>query len=74
MKKDLLQIKIGSFLQKVRLSSQLSQEELADKTNLHRTYIGSIERGERNITIKNLVIICKALDIKVSDLFREINL
>lgn len=74
MKSTELQIKLGSYLQKIRQANNLSQEDVSEKTGLHRTYIGSIERGERNITIKNLVIICKALDIKVSDLFREINL
>lgn len=40
----------------------ISQEELADLCGLHRTYIGSVERGERNITLKNAEIIAQALD------------
>jgi len=46
----------------------LTQEELADKANLHRTYIGAIERGERNITIKSLSLLARALKAKEYEL------
>ncbi|MEO6393739.1 MAG: helix-turn-helix transcriptional regulator [Pyrinomonadaceae bacterium] len=51
-----------------RLSIGLSQEKLAELANLHRTYIGSVERGERNITIDNIERIAKALDVSIHDL------
>ena len=45
-------------VRKYRIKQNLSQEELADKAGVHRTYIGSVERGERNITI-NVIEICQ---------------
>jgi len=46
----------------------LSQEEVADRCGLHRTYIGSVERAERNVTIESLDKIAKALKVSVRDL------
>lgn len=46
----------------------LSQEELADKCELHRTYIGSIEREERNVTLSTLECLSEALGVSVSEL------
>ena len=64
----------GKNIRNFRLKKKLSQEELADIADLHRTYIGAIERGEKNITLKNIIKITKALNIKPSDLFREMKL
>lgn len=47
----------------------LSQESLAEKTGVHRTYIGMIERAEKNITLENIERIAKALGLKIKDLF-----
>lgn len=60
--KELLK-KIGLNIRKYRLDMGLSQEKLAFASNLDRTYIGSVERGERNISIINLTKIASALDI-----------
>ncbi len=60
--------KFGDSLQKVRKSQDISQEELAAKLSMHRTYVGMIERGERNPTIRTLYKIAKALKVKSSDL------
>lgn len=57
-------------LRKIRLEKALSQEALADLAGLHRTYIGSVERGERNISIDNIERLAKALDCQVIDLLR----
>lgn len=59
--KDRNLIKIGNNIKKIRKNENLSQEELAFKAGLHRTYIGSVERGERNITILNLIKISESL-------------
>ena len=49
----------------------ISQEELADQCGLHRTYIGSVERGERNISVDNMEAIAIALGQKLEDLLSE---
>ena len=53
---------LGNVLRAFRLHTGMSQEELADTAELHRTYIGSIERGERNITLKNVDRILTSLN------------
>ena len=63
----LKQLGLSSKLARVR--KELSQEELAELAGLHRTYIGMVERAERNITVINLVQIAKALDISLDKLF-----
>lgn len=62
---------IGDNIRKYRLEKGWSQEELAFECELHRTYIGAVERGERNITVLNLIKIMEKLDIKISDLFPD---
>lgn len=55
-------------LKKLRLEKGISQESLADLAGLHRTYIGSVERGERNISIDNMERIAQALGCAIADL------
>lgn len=62
-------IKFGDKVRKIRKEKSLSQEELAHKADLHRTYIGMIERAEKNITLINIEKVAKALEVKVTDLF-----
>ena len=54
-------VAFGLKMKNIRLSLNLSQEEMAELCGLHRTYIGSMERGERNISILNIVKICKSI-------------
>ncbi|QVK21118.1 helix-turn-helix transcriptional regulator [Mycoplasmatota bacterium] len=61
--------KFGKKIRKLRLDRNMSQEELAYESGLHRTYIGSVERAEKNLTIKNVFKIAEALGINPSDLF-----
>lgn len=65
--KVLLQ-QIGNRIRELRIIADLSQEKLAFESELDRTYIGSVERGERNISVINLQKIAKALNIKSADL------
>lgn len=58
-------------LKSARKAKGLSQEELAEACGLHRTYIGAVERGERNISIKNIEKISAALDIDPSKLLSK---
>ena len=60
--------KVASQVRVLRLARGWSQEELADRCGLHRTYIGAIERGERNITVLTLYKVAGALGCDVADL------
>ena len=64
---------IGNRIRELRIKADLSQEKLAFACNLDRTYIGSVERGERNISALNLRKIAKALKINPSDLLNTNN-
>ena len=64
--------RVGSAIREARRGRQLSQEDLALACELDRTYIGGIERGERNLGVINLVLIARALRIPAADLLREI--
>ena len=57
----------------LRLATGMSQEELAKKAGVHRTYVGMIERGEKNVTLKNLAKIAHALRIPLEELVSKIN-
>ncbi len=61
---------LGLAVRLHRQKAGLSQERLADLASLHRTYIGGIERGERNVGYLNLVAIAKALEVPLADLVR----
>ena len=67
MKKNIL-IKFGDSVREERLKLGLSQEELAYRTGVHRTYIGMIERAEKNITLENIEKIANALNIEIKEL------
>jgi transcriptional regulator with XRE-family HTH domain len=59
----------GDRVRELRNRLNLSQEALANKCKLHRTYIGNVERGEKNISLENIEKISTALEVKMSDLF-----
>ena len=63
----------GVTVRKERERIGISQEELAYKCGLHRTYIGGVERGERNIGLINLTRIARALGVQPGDLLRKIS-
>ena len=65
--RDVLE-KFGRQMQKARKEKGISQEELAAQLSMHRNYIGMIERGERNPTIRTLYKIAKALKVRADDL------
>lgn len=60
-------------IKRIRLAKGISQEALADIAGLHRTYVGAVERGERNITLINAYRIAEALGVKLSDCLKERN-
>jgi transcriptional regulator with XRE-family HTH domain len=61
-------VKFGNKVREERLKKGLSQEHLAHIADVHRTYIGMIERAEKNITLANIEKIAKALEIELHDL------
>ena len=63
----------GATVKARRKQRGLSQEELAERANLHRTYISDVERGARNLSLASIVKIARALSIPCADLFSEIN-
>ncbi|EAW36846.1 helix-turn-helix domain-containing protein [Lyngbya sp. PCC 8106] len=65
--------KLGSNIRQLRRSQGLSQEKLAEKADLHRTYIGAIERGERNVSLDNIVAIAHALGVPASKLLEGVD-
>ena len=60
----------GTRLGDIRRSRKLTQEQLADMVDLHRTYIGYIEQGNRNPSIGNIQKIAKALKVSLKDIFK----
>ena len=63
------QNELGQRIKELRQAKGLSQEELAFKAGVHRTYLGGIERGERNPALKNIAAIAEALGVSLSELF-----
>ena len=63
---------VGKRLRSYRTGQGLSQEKLAEKAGLHPTYIGQVERGEKNLTIESLEKITSALDVSMASVFEKI--
>lgn len=70
MKREIL-IRFGKKVREERGKLGLSQERLASRAGVHRTYVGMIERAEKNITLENIEKIAKALGIKIGDFFAK---
>lgn len=66
--KDPELVSLGARLRTLRLKRGLTQESLAEAAELHWTYIGQIERGERNLTYKNLLRLSRGLQVGITDL------
>jgi transcriptional regulator with XRE-family HTH domain len=65
-------IEFGRRLRALRIEKGLSQEALAEAASLHRTYVSSVERGERNIALVNILRLAVALSVDPGDLLREL--
>jgi len=66
---ETIEKRFGDRIRELRLAKSYSQEKLAFKAGVHRTYLGGIERGERNPSLKNIASIAKALDVDLAELF-----
>jgi transcriptional regulator with XRE-family HTH domain len=71
-KKKTLAIQLGRAIASLRTKANLNQDELAWRADIHRAYMGHIERGEKNITVAMLVQIAEALGIPPSRLLQEL--
>lgn len=72
MSKDPRKI-FGDRIKEIRQQAGLSQEKLAEACGLHRTYVGGVERGERNVSLLNIVVLARALGVKPADLLEGIS-
>lgn len=68
MTTDERMIAFGKRVREVRKGKRISQEKLAEMAGIDRSYMGNIERGEKNITLKKVYEICDALEIEIQDL------
>lgn len=71
MDKQPILLQFGQSVQRHRKALGLSQEQLADKAGVHRTYIGMIERAEKNVTLCNIEKIAKALNVSICELLNN---
>ena len=71
MQMDIL-TRYGQAVRKIRLERGISQEELADRCGLHRTYISDIELGKRNLSLENIERIAISLNKTLSEFFKEV--
>lgn len=62
--------KFGDRVRELREKRWLSQDKLAFESGIHRTWIGIVERGQRNLTLENIEKLAKALDVSLEELFR----
>ena len=65
-------VQFGARVRAIRISKSLSQEAFASLCGLDRTYISGIERGVRNVSLVNLHVLAKALDLSLSELMSEV--
>lgn len=70
MKNQFLLKEFGNRIRELRNQSNLSQEQLSFKTGFHRTYIGMIERGERNISLTNIAVFAKVFGVTLDELLK----
>lgn len=67
-------ILVGDALRARRIEINLTQEELAERAATHDTYVGSVERGEKNVSLARFVRLCEALDVSASDVLAQVGL
>ncbi len=66
-----IETKFGLKIKHLRNEKSISQEELAHRSELHRTYISSVELGKRNISIRNIEKLANALEVNIIELFKD---
>lgn len=64
---------LGASIRKIRTEKKMSQEKVAELSGLHRTFFGNLERGVHSVSMYNLCLIAKALDVKPSEILERMN-
>jgi transcriptional regulator with XRE-family HTH domain len=64
-------VRFGEKLRAIRLKAGVSQEKLADIAGLHRTYVSTVERGQKNVSLQNIEKFAEALDVSMAELMPE---
>lgn len=72
MQNDIM-TRFGQAVRKLRREQEISQEELAERCGLHRTYISDVELGKRNVSLENIERIAASLNISLVNLFMEVD-
>ncbi len=73
-RQDPILVAVGSAIRRIRLSKNISQEELAHLADVDRSYVGAVERGDNNVALLRLARLADALDIPISKLLKEADL
>ena len=65
-------VRFGERVRELRKKAGLSQEQFAERCELDRTYVGGIERGERNVSLRNIAIIARALGVTIAEVMKGV--
>ncbi|MFT3883345.1 MAG: helix-turn-helix transcriptional regulator [Gemmatales bacterium] len=68
-----IRVRFGFVIRTLRESRELTQEELADRSRIHRTYLSDIERGSRNVALINIERLAKSLSVSLAELFKQVD-
>jgi transcriptional regulator with XRE-family HTH domain len=73
LRMDGIEKRFGDRVRQLRTKKGWTQDEFADVSGFHRAYIGTVERGETNISVRNVETLAKALGVKIAELFRGLD-
>jgi transcriptional regulator with XRE-family HTH domain len=66
-------VRFGKAIRRIRRQAGISQEELAERCGLHRTYVSDVELGKRNVSLENIERFSQSLNMSLADLFMEVD-
>lgn len=68
-----IRVRFGFVIRTLREASELTQEELAERSRIHRTYLSDIERGSRNVALINIERLASSLSVSLAELFKQVD-